>query len=123
MKNFFDFQKKTARTYTGLVLLDKERLVIDAYSIVPEADNSGMIGSSYAAIEFKGSETSLHKVLKLYRTNKNHPMGKKGVELAFELEQNDKFIGWLIFQMDMDQLKKNLGIDLEDLRKLQIKKP
>lgn len=123
MKNFFDFQKKTARTYTGLVLLDKERLVVDAYSIVPEADNSGMIGSSYAAIEFKDSETSLHKVLILYRTDKNHPLGKKGVELAFELEQNDKFIGWLIFQMDMDQLKKNLGIDLEDLRKLQIKKP
>jgi len=123
MKNFFDIQKQTARIYTGLVLLDQQRIVRDAYSILPEADISAMLGSSYAAIDFKGSETSLPKVLILYRTDKNHPMGKKGVEIAFELQQNEAFIGWLVFQMDLDQLKKNLGIDLEDLRKLQIEKP
>ena len=123
MKNFFNFQKKTALIYTGLVLLDKKRIVMDAYSMLPQADNSTMIGSSYAAIEFKGHETSLHKVLILYRPDKNHPMGKKGVEIAFELQQNDEFIGWLIFQMDMDQLKKSLAVDLEDLRKLEIEKP
>jgi hypothetical protein len=82
-----------------------------------------MIGSSYAAIEFNGSETSPHKVLVVYRADKNHPMGKQGVEIAFKLQQNEKFSGWLIFQMDMDQVKKNLGLDLADLRKLQIKKP
>lgn len=123
MKNFFDIQNQTARIYTGLVLLDQERIVMDAYSILPEADISAMLGSSYAAIDFKGSETSLHKVLILYRTDKNHPMGKKGVEIAFKLQQNEAFIGWLVFQMDLDQLQKNLGIDLEDLRKIQIEKP
>jgi PAS domain S-box-containing protein len=123
MKNFFDFQKKTAWIYTGLVLLDPERNVVDAFSIEPEADIDAMLGSSYAAIEFMGNATSRHKVLTLYRTDKNHPLGKKGVEIAFDLRQNDELIGWLVFQMDMDQLNKNLGIGLEDLKKLQIENP
>lgn len=123
MKNFFDVQQKTARAYTGLVLLDPARRVFDAYSIVPGPDEADMIGSSYAAIEFKGRETSLHKLLILYRRDKNHPMGKKGVEIAFELQHKEAFIGWLVFQMDMDQLQKTLDIDLDDLRKLQMEKP
>jgi PAS domain S-box-containing protein len=123
MKDFFIFLKKTDRNYTGIVLLDSERIVFDAYSIDPEADTGTIVGNSYSAIEFEGSDTSLHKVLTLYRADKNHPTGKKGVEIAFELQQNGKFIGWLIFQMDMDQLKKNLGIELQDLKKLQIEKP
>ena len=123
MKDFFNFQKKTARTYTGLVLLNSERIVFDAYSIEPAADTGTIVGSSYSAIEFEGSDTSLHRVLTLYRADKNHPTGKKGVEIAFELQHNEAFIGWLIFQMDMDQLKKNLGIELPELRKIQIEKP
>ena len=123
MKNFFNVQQKTARTYSGLVLLDKKRIVMDAYTMLPQADASPMLGSSYGAIEFTGPEKSLHKVLTLYRADKNHPMGKKGVEIAFELQHNDESIGWLIFQMDMAQLKKDLAVGLEDLKKLQIEKP
>jgi hypothetical protein len=120
---FLDFQKKMARIYTGLVLLDEQRIVVDAYSIEPAANIQAMIGNSYAAIEFKGSKTSRHRVLIVYRADKNHSMGKQGVEIAYELQQSEKLIGWLIFQMDMDQVKKNLGLDLADLRKLQIEKP
>ena len=123
MKNFLTLQHKTTRLYTGLVLLDEQRRVVEACSIEPRADISAMIGSSYAAIEFKGSDTSSHKVLVVYRPDKNHPLGKQGVEIAFGPQQNDQYSGWLIFQMDMDQVKKNLGLGLADLRKLQIKKP
>jgi PAS domain S-box-containing protein len=123
MNNFLALQQKTARIYTGLLLLDEQRRVAEACSIEPQADNSAMIGSNYAAIEFSGSETSPHKVLVVYRADKHHPMGKQGVEIAFKLQQNEKFSGWLLFQMDMDQVNKNFGLGLADLRKLQIKKP
>lgn len=123
MKNFLTLQQKTAPIYTGLVLLDKQRRVVAACAIESQADNTAMIGSSYAAIEFSGSDTSPHKLLVVYRADKIHPMGKQGVEIAFKLQQNEKISGWLIFQMDMDRVKKNLGLDLADLRKLQIKKP
>jgi PAS domain S-box-containing protein len=123
MKNFLLFQQKTTRIYTGLVLLDEQRIVVEASSLEPEADINAMIGSSYADIEFTGSETSLHRVLIVYRADKNHSMGKQSVEIAYELKQNEESIGWLIFQMDMDQVKKNLDLDLADLTKLQIEKP
>jgi PAS domain S-box-containing protein len=123
MKNFLALQGKTTRIYTGLVLLDEQRRVVEACSADPRADIAAMIGSSYAAIEFNGSDRSAHKVLVVYRPDKNHPMGKQGVEIAFERQQNDKFSGWLIFQMDMDQVEKNLGLGLAELRNLQIKKP
>jgi hypothetical protein len=82
-----------------------------------------MIGSSYAAIDFQGSEDSLHKVLTVYRTDKNHPMGKKGTEIAFELYIDNIFKGWLVFQMDMDALADTYGIDENNLKNLQFDKP
>jgi PAS domain S-box-containing protein len=118
MKNFLNMQKWSL-PYTGLLLLDDDRIVIDAYSIAPNADLSAMIGSSYAAIKFEGRESSVHRVLTLYRADKDHPMGKKSVEIAFELHLDGRLMGWLIFQMDMDRLQKSYGIELEDLKELR----
>ncbi|MGD9259857.1 MAG: hypothetical protein PVG44_05385, partial [Desulfobacterales bacterium] len=107
----------------GLILLDTNKNVIDAYSIKVNLDTADMIGSSYTAIDFQGSKNSLHKVLTLYRSDKNYPMGKKGVEIAFELYEKDQILGWLIFQMDPDFLSKTHGIDAEGLKQFQFEKP
>ena len=82
-----------------------------------------MIGSSYAAIEFQGSQDSLHKVLTVYRTEEGHPMGRKGTEIAFELYKANEFRGWLIFQMDMNSLTDFYGADVKNLKNLQFDKP
>jgi len=123
MKKFFDIQHSTAIPYTGLVLLDKDKKVVNAYSTGTDIAAGNMIGSSYAAIEFQGSQDSLHKVLTVYRTEKDHPMGKKSAEIAFELYKDKIFVGWLIFQMDMDLLKDTYGIDAKNLKKIQFDKP
>ena len=123
LKNFFKIHKGTVVPYTGLVLLDKDKRVFDAYSNMSGLDIAGMLGSSYAAIDFTGSDTSLHKVLTLYRTDESHPMGKKGVEIAFELQRNEAHLGWLVFQIDMDLLRKIHGVGMEDLMELQFDKP
>ena len=123
MQQFFNIQPATAIPYTGLVLLDKDRKVINAYSTLADTSVDDMIGSSYAAIEFEGSEDSLHKVLTVYRTEKDHPMGKKGIEIAFELYKDKAFMGWLVFQMDMDSVTDTYGIDDKNLNKLQFDKP
>jgi len=122
LKRFFSIQNAGTLPYAGLILLDADRNVVDAYSTVPQADVGAMIGSSYAGINFEGSETSLHKVLTLYRPDKNNPMGKKSVEVAFELHRDKRLLGWLIFQLDMQQLKKKHGIDQKDLAKLWFEK-
>jgi hypothetical protein len=123
MQRFFDIQQMSAIPYTGLILLDRDRRVVTAYSNKTNSPAGEMIGSSYAAIEFHGSEDSLHKVLTVYRTEKDHPMGKKGIEVAFELYKDKAFIGWLIFQMDMDALSDTYGIDDKNLKTLHFDKP
>ncbi len=123
MQRFFKIQQMTAIPYTGLVLLDSDRKVVGAYSARSDISDSNMIGSSYAAIDFQGSEDSLHKVLTVYRTEKNHPMGKKGTEIAFELDIDNVFKGWLVFQMDMDALADTYGIDENNLKNLKFDKP
>jgi hypothetical protein len=123
MQQFFNIQPPTAIPYTGLVLLDRDRKVVNAYSTKADISAGDMIGNSYAAIEFQGSEDSLHKVLTVYRTEKDHPMGKKGVEIAFELYKDKAFMGWLVFQMDMDSMTDTYGIDDKNLKKLHFDKP
>ena len=123
MQQFFNIQQTTAIPYTGLVLLDKAKKVVNAYSTKADISAGDMIGSSYAAIKFQGSQDSLHKILTVYRTEKDHPMGKKGTEIAFELYKDKTFVGWLVFQMDMDSLADTYGIDDKNLKKLQFDKP
>ena len=81
-----------------------------------------MVGSSYTSIEFKGSESSLHRVLTVYRADKDHPMGHKGIEVSFEVHKENQLMGWLIFQMDVDLLLQEYGIDEEGLKQFEFKK-
>ena len=119
LKDFFTIQGITSIPYTGLILLDREKKVFNAYSITSDSAAKKMVGSSYADIEFQDSEKSSHKVLTLFRVDKDYSMGRKGIEIAFKIEKDDKFLGWLIFQMDVDLLKEKYGIDEKALKKFQ----
>ena len=119
MENFFALQKATPLPYSGLVLLDRDKNVVEAYSINPDSATTAMSGSSYEDIKFQGRQDSLHRVLTLYRSDKDHPMGKKGIEMAFELRRDDIFLGWLLFQMNAEQLETVHGLDVEQLTEFQ----
>ena len=121
MQDFFDIQETNTIPYTGLVLLDKERRVFDNYSIKGNKSNKGMVGSSYAGIVFQEIDDSIHRVLTLYRTDKEHPMGYKGTEIAFEMSRDNQPLGWLVFQMNVDLLKKTYKIDEKGLKAFQFK--
>ena len=122
LKDVFALQETGAIPYTGLVLLDQDKKVFSAYSIRMGTEAVKMVGCSYADIEFEGSENSLHRVLTTYRTAKDHPMGYKGIEIAFEMKKENQLVGWLIFQMDVDLLRKAYGLDEESLKKFEFKK-
>jgi len=123
MKDFFDIQDTSTVPYTGLVLLDKDKEVFDACSIIMAANASEMVGSSYALVDFEGSERSVHKVLTVYRKDRDHPMGYKRIEIAFEVNKDNQSLGWLIFQLDTDVLDNGYGLDEEGLKKFQFKEP
>ena len=119
LKEFFELQVTKQCPYTGIVLLDRQRKVFDGFSVKPGFNAQTMIGTSYTGIEFQGSEKSLYRILILYRADKDHPMGRKGMEIAFELKKNQLNVGWLLFQMDVDCLKTRFDVDEEGLRNLQ----
>ena len=121
MADFFDIQEDSMIPYTGCVILDSSKKVFDAYSPVKGAEVNNILGESYAGIKFRGDESSIHRVLTVYRTSKDHPMGHKGIEMAFEIYKDDLLLGWLVFQMDIDLLFREYGIDEDDLRAYEFK--
>ncbi len=116
IKAFFAIQKGARSPYKGLVLLDRDKKVFDSFSIQRKKDITTMVGSSYAGIQFEDSGDSLHRVLTPYRVDKNHPMGHKGLEIAFVMEKDAAFLGWVVFQMDSDLLEQEYDMDEEDFR-------
>jgi hypothetical protein len=119
LREFFTLEEPKRCPYTGIVLLDAQKKVFDASSVKPGFDAQTMIGTSYTGIEFQGSEKSLFRVLVLYRVDKDYPMGRKGLEVAFDLKENERIVGWLLFQIDLTCMKANFDVDEDGLRKLQ----
>jgi hypothetical protein len=44
-----------------------------------------------------------------------YPQGYKGLELAFEVKDKDKLLGWLVFQLKSDLLKEEFGVNEDEL--------
>ena len=119
LKDFFNLQVPKQCPYNGVVLLDREKKVFDAFFLKPDLNAQTVIGTSYTGIDFQGSEKSLYRVLVLYRSDQDNPMGRKGIEIAFDLKENERTIGWLLFQMDTNCMKANYEVDEEGLKNLQ----
>lgn len=121
MKSFFEMQDASVVPYRGLVLLNADKRVFDAHWVAKVRDAKKMVGSTYEHIRFAGDEDSLHKVLVVYR---QVPGGSaRSVELAFELPDKGRLLGWLVFVMDPKLLKEKYGVDLQDLKILHFKRP
>jgi PAS domain S-box-containing protein len=119
MQTFFENETPEHFGITGLILLDSDKKIISAYS--PERDDTvaSIVGSSYSGIKFRGDETATHKILTLFRADKDHPMGTKGVEIAYEIRQeNGEITNWLIFQLEMEHLDREYGIDTKILSRI-----
>ena len=123
LQDFRKVQVPGDSPYLGLLLLDKDKKVIDALSLVEKADADRLIGRSYAHINFQSAGDSIHYVLTLYRKEKDQPGSRKGVEVAFELKKSGHLLGWLILQMNMDSLKGIYGLDEEGLKKMHFTEP
>jgi PAS domain S-box-containing protein len=119
MKEFMEIQQKNRTLYSGILLLGQDKKVHNAYYGDMERKGQEIIGNSYGGITFQNIEASSHKVLTLYRADGKSPMGCKCVEIAFEMRKGDVLLGWLLFQMDMEQLEKAFNIKEEALKKFR----
>jgi PAS domain S-box-containing protein len=111
MEEFYRMQQKKKAPYIGIVLLDTSKKIFASYPMNRKEKSRYVAGSSYAGIPFQEARDSDHKILTLYRADSQHPMGKKGIEVAFDMKRDGRSIGWLVFQMDIDRLKKEFNAD------------
>ncbi len=119
IRDFFEMNPSAADLYTGIIVLDKEKKVI-GYEKSRKKQLIGVkVGTSYGAISFEKVANSSHYVLVVFRPVSGYPMGKKEIELAFEILRNNKQYGWLLFQMDMDFLTRKYRIGEKELRMMQ----
>ena len=93
--------------------------MFDACSKDTSTNISPAIESSYKGIDFEEDKNSALSVLTLYRADKDHPMGRKSIEIAFEMNKNKHRIGWLIFQLDLYRLKTDYGVDVSGKKQLR----
>ncbi|GJQ57727.1 MAG: PAS domain-containing protein [Candidatus Scalindua sp. AMX11] len=103
----------------GILILNSDKRVISAYLPKREEVTKSLIGTTYSGIKFSGDEKSLYKILTLFRSDIENPMGAKGIEIAYQMQLPNQDINyWLIFQLDQDTLTKEYGIDLKILKKI-----
>ena len=123
MQIYFENENPGHFGITGLAILDRNKKVRSAYSTKMRDKATSIIGSSYSGIKFKGDETATHKILTLFRSDKEHRMGTKGVEIAYEIHQeNGEITNWLIFQLEMEHLDREYGIDTKTLARIDFYK-
>jgi hypothetical protein len=108
--------------YEGLTLLSEDKKVFVSCVRGKTPTFNEDQGTSFDSIPFRGPKESAHKLLVFYRQDRGHAMGQKHTAVAFELKQGPRTIGWLVFSLDMDHVKKAYGMDEEGLERLEFKR-
>jgi PAS domain S-box-containing protein len=114
LQQYFSTDDADYYCINGLVLLDRDKKVVTAYAPRAADRAASLIGTTYSGIKFHGPAEAPARLLSLFRTDKDHPMGAKGVEIAFALRLPPDRPGWLLFQLDYDKLEQEFGLD-EDI--------
>jgi len=119
LKRYFKDTYPREFAINGILILNPLKEVVSAYSPGP-GNNSSLIGSNYSNIKFSGSANAVCNLLSLYRTDNSNPMGAKCTELAFRMkDKSGNLRNWLIFQLDMNYLEKEFGINNNILSKIK----
>lgn len=120
MDAFFRTQSDIGPLYTGMVLLDNDQDIFAFYGLSENHPGRQMDENSYDGIDLSSERGRTYRVMTLYRSDQDHPTGKKSVEIAFRLKQGDLFIGWLIFHLDSHVLADQYGMDGSALTSFQL---
>lgn len=120
MQDYFKSRSPNIFGIQGILILNSDKRVVNAYVPASEEITNSLIGTTYSGIRFHGEEKSLYKILTLFRSDRENPMGTKGIEVAYKIHLHKQSTHyWLIFQLDQDTLTREYGIDLKILQKIR----
>lgn len=115
LEQFLAAQEGEQGLYSGVTLLDADKKVLASISRQPQERPAPQPGSTYANLHFEGPENSLHKLVVLYRTSPRHPGGLRSLEVALELRDQGRALGWLLLPINLDHLKERYGMEEQAL--------
>lgn len=117
---YFAEQNPARYGIDGIILLKPDKTVVAAYLPGTDQKTLQIVGNSYAALPLSTDRKKPVSLLTMFRAEPGHPMGKQTNELAWRLSDNHR-IGWLVFQLNMEFLEKEFGVDTAVLKNMRFK--
>jgi len=108
LQEFFKLQEPKETPYRGIVAPRQGQEVFMPILIRTPSNPRPWWAAATRASTFRDGR-SLHRVLVLYRMDKEHPMGHREIELAFEIERDNQTRGWSFFRWTWAGLKETYG--------------
>jgi CRP-like cAMP-binding protein len=112
----------TPALYTRAILIGTAREVRMAYSLNPFSRLRELEGSTYADLEIVPPDKVNFQIVRLYRVDRENPMGRRESEVLFSLDGGNTRAGGhqlLALQIDTGTLRSAYGLDAEDLGSLE----
>ncbi len=111
LAEFFKLLGGEPGLYRGVLLLDRDKRVINAYAPREERAARSLLGTTYARLRFAGDEDSPHKVLVVYRSHPGQAGSVKSLEVACEVREEGRDLGWIVLQLDSAVLEQMYHAD------------
>ncbi|MCF8041351.1 MAG: cyclic nucleotide-binding domain-containing protein [Desulfarculaceae bacterium] len=122
VRRFFSTPSKSALPYTGVVVLDTGKKVLESYYPYRMAEVQKP-GSSYGHIAFEGDSRAEHRVLTVFHQGRDQGGSWREILVAFPMSFKDKRLGWLLIGLDPQALQKRYDLDKAELAKLNLDPP
>ena len=122
LTRFFKMPQAHNLPYTGLVILNPEKRVVEAFA--PKDDQvSQSVGANYGHLKFPRPGTVDHAVLTFFQQDRAQGGSREVLALAYPLRREGKRLGWLLVKLDPQRLSKQFGVDREALASLDLAPP
>lgn len=118
---FFAMPQVSALPYTGVVVLDNDKKVVEAYP-----RKGGVVqkpGASYSHITFESGRASGHRVLNVFHQGSGQSGSWRELLVAFPLSFKGQRLGWLLLGLDPQALEKRYDLDQGELTELNLITP
>ena len=120
LQEYFALENPSKYGITGIILLDRHKKVF-AHETVHGSKSPGVeFAQPYSGSLFLADKNSRNQSFQIYLVSRTSSEDDKGVEVAFPLNRADRTIGWILFQLKMQDIENKFGYDIRTLAEMNL---